>query len=40
MGDYVRRGTLDFLLTKPVDAQLLVSLRHLNVQNLTHPVLG
>ena len=40
MGEYVRRGTLDFLLTKPVDAQLLVSLRHLNVQNLTDPVLG
>jgi ABC-2 type transport system permease protein len=38
--DYVRRGTLDFLLTKPVDAQLLVSLRHLHVGNLLDPVLG
>ncbi|MEU5940440.1 ABC-2 family transporter protein [Micromonospora sp. NPDC047548] len=40
MTEYVRRGTLDFLLTKPFDAQLLVSLRHLNVSNLLDPVLG
>ncbi|MFG1830365.1 ABC transporter permease [Micromonospora chersina] len=40
MTDYVRRGTLDFLLTKPFDAQLLVSLRHIRVNNLLDPVLG
>lgn len=40
MSEYVRRGTLDFLLTKPVDSQLLVSLRHLGVYNLLDPVLG
>lgn len=40
MTEYVRRGTLDFLLTKPVDAQLLVSLRQLNVGNLPDPLLG
>ncbi|MFB9236809.1 ABC transporter permease [Plantactinospora siamensis] len=40
MNEYVRRGTLDFLLTKPFDAQLLVSLRQLNVGNLLDPVLG
>ena len=40
MTDYVRRGTLDFVLTKPVDAQLLVSLRHVNVGNLPDPPLG
>jgi ABC-2 type transport system permease protein len=40
MNEYVRRGTLDFLLTKPFDAQLLVSLRHLSVSNLLDPVLG
>jgi len=40
MSEYVRRGTLDFLLTKPVDAQLLVSLRQLGVYNLLDPVLG
>jgi ABC-2 type transport system permease protein len=40
LGDYVRRGTLDFLLTKPVDAQLLVSLRHINVNVLLDPVIG
>ncbi len=40
MTEYVRRGTLDFLLTKPFDAQLLVSLRHLKVNNLLDPILG
>jgi ABC-2 type transport system permease protein len=40
MADYVRRGTLDFLLTKPVDAQLLVSLRHIGIHNALDPVLG
>ena len=40
MNEYVRRGTLDFLLTKPFDAQLLVSLRHLSVNNLLDPLLG
>ncbi|GLH98099.1 ABC transporter permease [Phytohabitans aurantiacus] len=40
MTDYVRLGTLDFLLIKPFDAQLLVSLRHLNVNTLLDPVLG
>lgn len=40
MTDYVRRGTLDFLLTKPVDAQLLVSLRHLAVTSLVDLPLG
>ncbi|MDG6103966.1 ABC-2 family transporter protein [Dactylosporangium aurantiacum] len=40
MTDYVRLGTLDFLLLKPFDAQLLVSLRHLNVATLLDPALG
>ena len=40
MGEYVRRGTLDFMLTRPVDAQLLVSLRYLGIHNLLDPVLG
>lgn len=40
MTEYVRRGTLDFLLTKPVDAQLLVGLRRLGVYNLLDPALG
>jgi ABC-2 type transport system permease protein len=40
MNEHVRRGTLDFLLTKPFDAQLLVSLRHLSVSNLLDPLLG
>lgn len=40
MTDYVRRGTLDFLLTKPVDAMVLVSLRRVHIGNLLDPVLG
>ena len=40
IGEYVRRGTLDMLLTKPVDAQLLVSLRYLGIGNLMDPLLG
>jgi ABC-2 type transport system permease protein len=40
MDEHVRRGPLDFLLTKPFDAQLLVSLRHLSVNNLLDPLLG
>lgn len=40
MTDYIRLGTLDFLLLKPFDAQLLISLRHLNVNTLLDPVLG
>ena len=40
MTEYVRRGTLDFLLTKPVDAQVLVSLRQLRINNLFDPLLG
>jgi len=38
--DYVRLGTLDFLLTKPVDAQIMVSLPRLNMGNLLDPLLG
>ncbi|MEV4118516.1 ABC-2 family transporter protein [Micromonospora sp. NPDC049645] len=38
--EYVRLGTLDFLLTKPADTQLLVTLRRLNVGNLLDPGLG
>ena len=40
MADHVRLGTLDFLLTKPVDAQLLVSLRQLNATSLVDVPLG
>ena len=36
----VRRGTLDHLLTRPVDSQVLVSLRHVDMHNLVDPVLG
>ena len=38
--EYVRRGTLDHVLTQPVDSQLLVSLRHVGMANLADPVLG
>ncbi|MEO6651275.1 MAG: ABC-2 family transporter protein [Ilumatobacteraceae bacterium] len=40
MTEYVRNGTLDFLLTKPVNTQFMVSFRHLGVYNLLDPVLG
>jgi len=40
MTEYVRNGTLDFLLTKPVDAQFMAGFRHLGVYNLLDPFLG
>jgi ABC-2 type transport system permease protein len=40
MTEYVRTGTLDFLLTKPVDAQFMASFRHVGVYNLLDPVIG
>ncbi len=40
MTDYVRNGTLDFLLTKPINTQFMVSFRHLGVYNLLDPPLG
>lgn len=40
MTEYIRMGTLDFLLTKPVDAQFMVSVRHVGVFNWLDPVLG
>jgi ABC-2 type transport system permease protein len=40
MTEYVRNGTLDFLLTKPVNTQFMVSFRQLGVYNLLDPVLG
>ena len=36
----VRLGTLDFTLTKPVDAQLLVSMRQIEVWKLIDVVVG
>lgn len=38
--EYVRMGTLDFLLTKPVDSQFMVSFRHIGIYNWLDPVLG
>lgn len=40
MTDYIRNGTLDFLLTKPINTQFMVSFRHLGVYNLLDPLLG
>lgn len=36
----VRQGTLDFTLTKPVDAQILVSMRQFEVWKLTDIIVG
>ncbi len=38
--EYVRMGTLDFLLTKPVDSQFMVSLRYVGIYNWFDPLLG
>jgi ABC-2 type transport system permease protein len=40
ISEYVRMGTLDYILTKPVDSQFLVSLRHIGVYNWGDPILG
>ena len=40
MTEYVRMGTLDFVLTKPVNSQFMVSFRHLGIYNLLDPLLG
>jgi ABC-2 type transport system permease protein len=40
LSEYVRLGTLDYLLTRPINSQFLVSLRHLGVFNLGDPLLG
>ena len=40
MSEHVRLGTLDYILTKPVDSQFLVSLRHIGVYNWGDPLLG
>lgn len=40
MTDYIRNGMLDFLLTKPVNTQFMVSFRHLGIYNLLDPLLG
>lgn len=40
MSEYVRLGTLDFILTKPVNSQFMVSLRNLGVFNWSDPILG
>lgn len=38
--EYVRMGTLDYLLTKPVNAQFMVSFRYMGVYNWLDPALG
>jgi ABC-2 type transport system permease protein len=40
MTEYVRLGTLDYLLTKPIASQFMVSLRHVGVYNWLDPILG
>lgn len=40
MAEYIRLGTLDFLLTKPVSSQFMVSFRHVGIYNWLDPVLG
>lgn len=40
LSEYVRLGTLDYVLTKPIDSQFLVSLRFIGVHNWGDPLLG
>ncbi len=40
MSEYVRLGTLDYILTKPVDSQFLVSFRNLGIYTWGDPLLG
>lgn len=40
MSEYIRLGTLDFLLTKPISSQFMVSFRHVGVHNWLEPILG
>lgn len=40
MSEYVRMGTLDYILTKPLDSQFLVSFRNLGIYTLGDPLLG
>src|SRR5262245_42303268 len=40
MSQYVRMGTLDYILTKPIDSQFMVSLRNLGLEGWSTPLLG
>ena len=40
LSEYVRLGTLDYILTKPINSQFLVSLRYIGVYNWGDPLLG
>src|SRR5688500_12828933 len=40
LSEYVRLGTLDYILTKPVDSQFMVSLRFIGTGNWADPLLG
>ncbi len=38
--EYVRTGSLDYLLSKPASSLFLVSVRHFNIYNFADPLLG
>ncbi|GIV96577.1 MAG: hypothetical protein KatS3mg057_1234 [Herpetosiphonaceae bacterium] len=40
LSEYVQMGTLDYILTKPINSQFLVSLRYIGVENCGDPLLG
>jgi ABC-2 type transport system permease protein len=40
LSEYVRLGSLDYVLTRPIDSQFLVSLRFIGVYNWGDPLLG
>jgi ABC-2 type transport system permease protein len=40
ISEYVRLGTLDFFLTRPVDSQFLISFRNIGIYNVLDPAFG
>lgn len=40
LSEYIRLGTLDYILTKPINSQFLVSLRNIGIYNCSDPLLG
>jgi ABC-2 type transport system permease protein len=40
MSEHIRTGTLDYILTKPIDSQFLVSLRHFQATHLSDGIFG
>ncbi|GCE16729.1 ABC transporter permease [Dictyobacter kobayashii] len=40
LSEYVRLGTFDYVLTKPVNSQFFISLRNIGINNVSDPLFG